>query len=70
MVRVDSLGRKCPQPIIDLSLAMKSNQQEEEFELLSDDVATWSDLAAWSRMTGHLVERVGVHDFRIARRIS
>lgn len=67
MVRIDSLGKKCPQPIIDLARTMKSNQGEHDFELHSDDVATWSDLTAWSRMTGHSVERVSENVFLIAR---
>lgn len=52
---VDSLGTRCPQPIIDIAQALANNPQVNEFQLLSDDPATWPDLQAWARMTNHTV---------------
>lgn len=70
MIEVDSRGKKCPQPIIDLARAIKENPSEDSFQLLSDDVATWSDLSAWSRMTGHSVKEVGVAAFLVLRKVN
>jgi tRNA 2-thiouridine synthesizing protein A len=67
MIEIDSRGRKCPQPIIDLAQGLLRNPEEVEFCLLSDDVATWSDLTAWSRMTGHQVTTSGPTTFLISR---
>ena len=54
---VNSLGTRCPQPIIDIANALKTNPGESEFHLLSDDPATWPDLQAWARMTNHRVAK-------------
>lgn len=67
MIVVDSRGKKCPQPIIDLSRTLKSNPEADSFHLLSDDIATWSDLIAWSRMTGHSVQEISTATFLIER---
>jgi len=67
VIQIDSLGKTCPQPIIDLARALRNFPEVDEFQLLSDDVATSSDLTAWSRMTGHEVEEVGVSTFLIRR---
>ncbi len=66
-MEIDSLGKICPQPIIDLARALRQHPDVDQFELMSDDVATWSDLTAWSRMTGHQVEKVGHSTFCIRR---
>jgi len=70
MIEVDSRGKNCPQPIIDLARAIKENPGEDSFQLLSDDVATWSDLSAWSRMTGHSVKEVAVAAFLVLRKVN
>lgn len=70
MKDIDSLGRKCPQPILDLARALRNFADEDHFLLRSDDVATWSDLRAWSRMTGHTVEQVAPNEFSIQRKKS
>jgi TusA-related sulfurtransferase len=57
----------CPQPIIDLAAALRNFPREEQFLLRSDDIATWHDLSAWSRMTGHSVMQESGSDFRITR---
>ncbi|CAB4564421.1 MAG: aminotransferase [Actinobacteria bacterium] len=67
MIEIDSRGSKCPQPIIDLAQGLLRNPAEVEFRLLSDDVATWSDLTAWSRMTGHQVTASTPATFLIRR---
>jgi hypothetical protein len=41
-----------------------------QFLLRSDDVATWSDLGAWSRMTGNDVSVVTENEFMIERKRS
>jgi TusA-related sulfurtransferase len=70
MLEIDSLGSKCPQPIIDLAKMMKSHPSEDQFLLFSDDPATISDLNAWSRMTGHEVSVEGEERFLIRRRTN
>lgn len=67
MKEIDALGKRCPQPIIDLARAMRNYRDEGSFTLRSDDPATWSDLSAWSRMTGNNVERIDDRTFRILR---
>lgn len=60
MKTVDALGRRCPQPIIDLAKAIPSVAIGEEILLLSDDPASTPDVQAWCRMTGHtLIEQDG-----------
>ena len=67
MIKVDSRGKSCPQPIIDIAAAMKLHAEEERFTLRSDDEATWIDLQAWARMTGHRIEITGDDSFVITR---
>jgi len=55
LISVDSLGKLCPLPIIDIALAVKDATPGTIFQLESDDPATWADLQAWGRMTGHAV---------------
>ena len=69
MREIDSMGKRCPQPIIDLARAMKIYAEEKEFTLLSDDPATMSDLTAWSRMTHHQLTQIGESKFLIVRGI-
>ena len=70
MEEINALGKRCPQPILDLARAMKENPNVSHFLLLGDDVATWSDLGAWSRMTGHQVSMVTDNEFMIERKRS
>ena len=51
-----SLGTRCPQPIIEIAQALADHPEIHSFQLLSDDPATWPDLQAWARMTGHRVK--------------
>jgi TusA-related sulfurtransferase len=68
MEEINALGKRCPQPILDLARAMKEHPNVSQFLLRSDDVATWSDLGAWSRMTGNDVSVVTENEFMIERK--
>jgi len=68
MREVNACGKRCPQPIIDIARALKTYTTEDHFILLSDDPATESDLSAWSRLTGHLVEKQSAERFLVSRR--
>jgi len=62
---VDARGKLCPQPIIDLAVEVRKSHSGEIIQLLSDDPATWPDLQAWSRMTGHLSHQVNATTFEV-----
>ena len=47
---VDSRGRRCPLPILDLARALPKLAVGEELTVLADDPAAASDIAAWTRM--------------------
>jgi TusA-related sulfurtransferase len=53
---VDSRGRRCPLPIIDLATAARSAQPGTVITLIADDPAAASDVAAWCRMRGQTYE--------------
>jgi TusA-related sulfurtransferase len=56
-VRVDCRGRLCPVPVIELAKAMAQVEVGDVVEVLSDDPAAATDVAAWCRMRGQsLVE--------------
>ena len=65
MTEVSSLGKLCPQPIIDIALVARQSQSGEVIRLLSDDPATWADLQAWGRMTSHKVKQIDHSTFEI-----
>lgn len=67
MKEIDALGKRCPQPIIDLAHAMRTYRDEVSFTLRSDDPATWSDLSAWARMTANHVEQQDPQTFSVTR---
>jgi cysteine desulfurase len=50
---IDSRGRRCPLPIIDLARAIGGVPVGEVVTVLADDPAAASDVAAWCRMRGH-----------------
>jgi tRNA 2-thiouridine synthesizing protein A len=52
-VTVDAVGRRCPQPIIDLARAAAGASAGTRLVLLADDPAAHTDVAAWCRMRGH-----------------
>ncbi|MDA0217508.1 MAG: sulfurtransferase TusA family protein [Actinobacteria bacterium] len=70
VIRVDALGTLCPIPIIELSKTMRRFVDEQEFRLESDDVATWSDLKAWARLTKNQVKQIDTNTFEITRGLS
>ena len=52
MIEVDSRGRRCPLPIIDLARRMPSVPVGAVVRVLADDPAAANDIPAWCRMTG------------------
>ncbi|BCJ51168.1 hypothetical protein Asp14428_26430 [Actinoplanes sp. NBRC 14428] len=52
MIEVDSRGRRCPLPVIDLAKAMPSVPVGEVVRVLADDPAAANDIPAWCRMKG------------------
>ncbi|MCM3922042.1 sulfurtransferase TusA family protein [Frankia sp. AiPs1] len=50
--RVDSRGRRCPLPIIDLARAFGSVPPGGTITLWADDPAAGPDVAAWCRLRG------------------
>ncbi|MDX6255791.1 MAG: cysteine desulfurase [Frankiales bacterium] len=50
---VDSRGRRCPLPVIDLAKAMREVADGEVVTVLADDPAAATDIPAWCRMRGH-----------------
>jgi TusA-related sulfurtransferase len=53
---VDSRGRRCPLPIIDLAVAARGATAGTVITLLADDPAAAADVAAWCRMRGQTYE--------------
>jgi tRNA 2-thiouridine synthesizing protein A len=53
VIEVDSRGRRCPLPIIDLAKAMPSVEVGAVIRVLADDPAAANDIPAWCRMKGH-----------------
>jgi tRNA 2-thiouridine synthesizing protein A len=59
---VDSRGRRCPQPVIDLARAAAGAAPGTELAVLADDPAARHDVPAWCRLRGHelvAVQQVG-----------
>ena len=52
-VELDTRGRLCPQPILDLDAAIASLAVGESVRILSDDAAIRLDLPAWCQSNGH-----------------
>ncbi len=50
MIEVDSRGRRCPLPIIDLARALPGAAPGEIIRVLADDPAAANDIPAWCRM--------------------
>jgi TusA-related sulfurtransferase len=51
-VTVDSRGRRCPLPIIDLAAAARTATAGTLITVLADDPAAATDVPAWCRMRG------------------
>ncbi len=67
---IDSLGARCPLPIIATAKAMKELNTGDSLVLLADDPATEPDLKAWARMTGNKVEVIGPAKFKVSKLVS
>ena len=52
MTVVDSRGRPCPLPVIDLAKAIVNVAIGESVKVLSDDPGAAADIPAWCRMRG------------------
>ena len=52
MIEVDSRGRRCPLPIIDLAKRLPSVPVGAVIRVLADDPAAANDIPAWCRMKG------------------
>ncbi len=55
---VDSRGRPCPLPVIDLAKAMTAVEVGEGVRVLSDDLGADVDIPAWCRMRGQELREV------------
>jgi tRNA 2-thiouridine synthesizing protein A len=55
-VTVDSRGRRCPLPIIDLAAAARTSKAGTLITVLADDPAAATDIPAWCRMRGQSYE--------------
>jgi cysteine desulfurase len=69
---LDSRGRRCPLPVLDLARALPGLPVGGELTVLADDPAAASDLAAWCRMTGQQLvssraEPAGATGYRVRR---
>jgi len=52
VIEVDSRGRRCPLPIIDLAKKIPTVPVGEIVRVLADDPAAANDIPAWCRMKG------------------
>jgi len=52
VIEVDSRGRRCPLPIIDLAKRLPSVAVGAVVRVLADDPAAANDIPAWCRMKG------------------
>jgi len=52
-VELDTRGRLCPQPILDLDAAVQRLAVGTVVRILSDDAAIRLDLPAWCQSNGH-----------------
>lgn len=50
---VDARGRRCPLPVIDLARTIPTVALGALVDVLADDPAADTDIAAWCRMRGH-----------------
>ena len=70
MIVINSLGARCPLPIIETAKSLKDLRIGDSLTLLSDDPATDPDLKAWARMTGNKVEVLGQVEFKVTKLVS
>lgn len=53
VLTIDSRGKRCPLPVIDLARAISGIADGETLAVLADDPAAATDIPAWCRMRGH-----------------
>ena len=53
VLRIDSVGRRCPQPVIDLAHAIQTIPVGSVIEVLADDPVAAIDIPAWCWTQGH-----------------
>lgn len=53
MVKLITLGMKCPRPLFEVSKLLKSLPDGETLEIVADDPAFKPDIEAWCRRTGN-----------------
>ncbi len=54
VLTIDSRGKRCPLPVIDLARAIAGIADGETLAVLADDPAAATDIPAWCRMRGHV----------------
>jgi len=59
---VDSRGRPCPLPVIDLAKAIETVEVGQGVRVLSDDPGADVDIPAWCRMRGQELREVTDED--------
>lgn len=64
---VDSRGRRCPLPVIDLARAASECRPGTRLVLLATDPAARADIAAWCRMRGHILVETTEDDDGVLR---
>ncbi|MEV4637353.1 sulfurtransferase TusA family protein [Actinoplanes sp. NPDC049548] len=70
MIEVDSRGRRCPLPVIDLAKRMPTVPVGEVVRVLADDPAAANDIPAWCRMKGQEYVGSPAPDAYDVRRLS
>ena len=65
---LDTLGKHCPVPVIELARSIDSVAVGEVVEVLSDDDAATVDIPVWCRMKGH--EFVGATAAEVGRSLK
>jgi TusA-related sulfurtransferase len=66
---VDSRGRRCPLPIIDLAAAARRAPGGSFITVIADDPAAATDVPAWCRMRGHHYEGSSPQEAGVAYRV-
>jgi len=64
---IDSIGTRCPQPIIDAARFLRTQPIGTAAILLSDDPATAPDILAWARMTHNYSEQLEPAKFLVRK---
>lgn len=65
--QIDSRGRRCPLPILDLARALPTVDVGAELTVLADDPAAAADIAAWCRLTGQQLARSEAGAYTVRR---